>query len=152
MIPRDCRRFLRVLERRYGSTLVSVVLFGSVAKGRPRRDSDIDLLVVRKGWPKSRLNRHGQVFGVARRVSEEFAHRVSVVPLTPQEAQDVKPFYLGMLSGHQLLFDRGGFFRTVLERLTHRLNELGARRYAQRDGSEYWILKPDLKLGEAVVL
>jgi hypothetical protein len=102
---------------------------------------------------KSRLNRRIELYHLARRISEGFAHRVSMVPLTRDEARDVKPFYLlGMLTAHQLLIDREGFFRGVLERLQHRLTALGSKRYVEPDGAEYWILKPNRKLGEAIVL
>ena len=151
-IQRECRVFLRALRKRYRRNLVSVVLFGSVAQGRHRPTSDIDMLLVADGLPNSRLDRRRDVYHVARNVSKEFAHRVSVIPLTSHEASDVKPFYLGMLSGHQRLFDRDDFFREVLRRLKRRLQELGSKRCVTEDGAEYWILKPDVKPGEAIVL
>ncbi len=72
--------------------------------------------------------------------------------LTPEEAARVKPYYLGMLSGHAILCDRGDFFAGVLRRLERRLDELGARRYVDQDGYEYWDLKPDWKPGDVVTL
>lgn len=72
--------------------------------------------------------------------------------MTPQEASRVHPFYLGMLSGHELLHDRAGFFAAVLERLRRRLAELGSRRLVDEDGHEYWDLKPDWKPGDVVEL
>lgn len=151
-IPRECWEFLRVLQRRYKTNLVSMVLFGSAVKGRMRPDSDIDLLVVAGHLPKSRLDRHRPMRQAARRVSKTFAQKVSVIPLTPQEAATTKPFYLGMLGAHARLFDRGDFFEGVLTRLQRRLKTLGAKRYEEPDGDEYWILKPDAKPGERIVL
>ncbi|MEM2550444.1 MAG: nucleotidyltransferase domain-containing protein, partial [Nitrososphaerota archaeon] len=46
----------RLLER-FGSDLVSVVVYGSVARGEARRDSDVDLLIVLKGMPKGVFKR-----------------------------------------------------------------------------------------------
>jgi len=85
-------------------------------------------------------------------VGDSFAETVSTIPLTPEEASRVKPFYLGMLDGHRLLVDRGGFFRGVLDRLERRLEELGARRLVDELGNAYWDLKPDYVLGEDIVL
>jgi hypothetical protein len=48
--------------------------------------------------------------------------------VTPEGASHVKPYYLGMLSGHLIIRDVDGFFAAVLERLQRRLRELGARR------------------------
>lgn len=149
---RSCEQFVKALKTRYDGRLVSVVLFGSMAQGRSRPTSDVDLLVVVRGLPRSRLDRHGQMLAIAHRVSEAFAQQVSTIPLTPGEAADVKPFYLGMLSGHRILFDRGQFFQRVLQRLRKRLKELGSQRIVEVDGAEYWILQPGLRLGEAVVL
>jgi len=146
----DLLRFLAVLRSLWGEDLVSVVLFGSRARGEAGAGSDTDLLVIRGGFPGSRLERHREVFSAARSVSDEFAARVSVVPLTPQEAKETKPFYLGMLSGHAILHDREDFFRDVLRRLEARLRELGAERRVDADGYEYWVLKKDLRPGEAV--
>ena len=57
-----------------------------------------------------------------------------------------------MLSGHRILFDQEEFFRNVLERLQRRLKELGSERHVDKDGAEYWILKPDVKPGETIIL
>jgi hypothetical protein len=56
---------LRSLAERYaghlrsalGDRLVSVVLFGSVARGDARASSDIDLLIVVEGLPKGHFAR-----------------------------------------------------------------------------------------------
>ncbi len=92
------------------------------------------------------------MFEAVKAVTKAFASKVSVMPLTPEEASTTKPFYLGMLTAHTLLYDRDGFFATILERLKTRLAELGSERRVDKDGYEYWVLKPDFKPGEAVEL
>jgi predicted nucleotidyltransferase len=151
-IDRDLQCFLRLLQARWGKQLVSVVLFGSWARGEARAESDIDLLVISEHFPRSRLDRHREIFEAAKAVSQDFVTRVSVMPLTPVEAQTTKPFYLGMLTAHVILYDRDAFFTTRLTRLQQRLAALGAERRVDADGYEYWLLKPDLKLGETVEL
>lgn len=144
--------FLDRLKNRFGDGLVTVAVFGSRARGEARADSDLDLLLVAEGFPKSRLDRQLLLLRLARAVSEDFADLIACVPLSPEEASRVQPFYLGMLSGHELLHDRAGFFRAVLERLRRRLGELGSRRLVDEDGYEYWDLKPDWKPGDVVEL
>lgn len=144
--------FLDRLKNRFGDGLVTVAVFGSRARGEAHADSDLDLLVVAEGFPKSRLDRQLLLLRLARAVSEDFADLIACVPLSPEEASRVQPFYLGMLSGHELLHDRAGFFRAVLERLRRRLGELGSRRLVDEDGYEYWDLKPDWKPGDVVEL
>lgn len=148
----DLRRYVAVLERRFGADLVSVVVFGSRARGEAGPESDIDVLIVVRGLPRKRWDRYGGLSDLAREVSEEFAYLVTPILLTPEEAQEVKPYYLGMLSGHAIVFDQGGVFAAVLERLRQRLAELGSRRHIDEDGYEYWDLKPDWKPGDVVRL
>ena len=127
-IAQDLQCFLRVLHSRYGEDLVSVVLFGSWARGEARAESDIDLLVISKHFPRSRLDRHQDMFEAVKAVTKDFALKVSVIPLTPEEARETKPFYLGMLTAHALLYDRDEFFATILQRLEKRLAETTEKR------------------------
>jgi predicted nucleotidyltransferase len=151
-IAQDLQCFLRVLHSRYGQDLVSVVLFGSWARGEARAESDIDLLVISKHFPGSRLDRHRDMFEAVKAVTKDFALKSSIIPLTPKEASATKPFYLGMVTAHVLLYDRDGFFAAILQRLKKRLVELGSERRVDKDGYEYWVLKPDFKPGEVIEL
>jgi hypothetical protein len=148
----DLQGYVELLETRFGPDLISVVVFGSQARGEAKPESDVDVLIVIRGLPRNRFERYGGFRDLARAVSDTFAKDVAPILLTPEEAERVKPYYLGMLSGHVVLCDRDGFFAGVLERLRRRLAELGSRRYVDKDGYEYWDLKPDWKPGDVVEL
>lgn len=145
-------RFHAALETQFGRDLITLAVFGSQAQGRQLPESDLDLLLVIRGLPRRRLDRHTVILSIAHSVSDEFAQTISAIPLTPEEALSIKPYYLGFLDGHRLVVDRDGFFRRILDRLERRLTELGSRRLIDERGNPYWDLKPDYVLGEDVVL
>lgn len=152
VLEKELERFRDALEAYFGNALVALVAFGSQVQGRARAESDLDLLVVIRGLPARRLDRHRLLSPLSHQVSDEFAATVSAVLLTPEEASSVKPFYLGLLDGHRILVDRGDFVRGILTRLENRLATLGARRLTDELGNGYWDLKPDYVLGEDIVL
>jgi hypothetical protein len=73
---------------------------------------------------------------------------LSYLVLSEEEADRNRYLYLDMIDEAILLYDPDGFFAERLQRLRERLAQLGARRVWLPDGSWYWDLKPDLKLGE----
>lgn len=137
------------------SRLVSLVLFGSVARGDARASSDIDLLVVAEGFPWSLAERRRPLLAEWARIRAErglAAVDWNLVTKTPDEARHHSPLYLDMVEDGILLFDRGGFFRSILDAMRARMRALGSRRVLLPDGSWYWDLKPDFRFGEVVEL
>jgi hypothetical protein len=143
----------------YGERLVSLAVFGSVGRGAPRPDSDIDLLLVADPLPRGRLARVAE-FGhvetaLAGLVVEANARHVfpewSPVLKTPAEVMAGSPLFLDMIEDAALLFDKGGFLRQALNAFRRRLDELGARRI-WRGSAWYWDLKPDYRPGEVFEL
>jgi predicted nucleotidyltransferase len=151
-LRRELDDFVRVLREFWGDDLVAVVLFGSQAAGTARADSDVDVLVVSRNFPASRLARRDLLRPALDRAAPGLRDRLSTILLTPSEAATTKPFYLDMTLHSEVLFDRDGFFVSVLTRLNERLRELGSRRVFDPDGYPYWILKPDARIGEEIVL
>ncbi|MCD6444874.1 nucleotidyltransferase domain-containing protein [Candidatus Bathyarchaeota archaeon] len=150
-------KLVKLLQARLGDRLISIVVYGSVARGTARKDSDIDLLVVAEGLPKSRMKRQ-QIFleveeGLNSVVEELWSKGVHVdfspIMLTPEEASKIRSIYLDMVEDAVVLYDKDMFFETILERLRKRLKELGAKRIWVGD-KWYWMLKPDIRFGEVV--
>jgi hypothetical protein len=143
----------------YGESLISVVVYGSVARGSQNFDSDLDLLIIADKLPKGRMKRIREFEAVEDRVEpflkslqkEGINSRISALIKTPEEAKRGSPLFLDMVEDARILFDRDGFFSAVLEKLRKRLEELGAKR-VWKGNTWYWILKPDLRPGEVFEL
>jgi len=153
------RRYVELLKSEFGDDLVSVCLFGSVARGDFRPESDIDVLLVVRGLPVDVGQRIERASRVRRRLRETQEYRalrsrnlprlVSEVIFTPEEVRRHPPVLLDVVVDGVILYDRGGFLKEELRRLRERLSELGARRVRGRRGW-YWVLKPGAKFGEAI--
>ena len=70
---------------------------------------------------------------------------------TRAEAARIVPLYLDLVEDARLLYDRDGFFRSVLARLRASLERLGAERRT-RGRIRYWVLKADWTPGEVIEL
>ncbi len=150
-------KLLDALLKYFDDDLVSVVLYGSVARGEAERDSDIDLIIIVRNLPKSRFKRQDLFMEVEEglepllRELEKEGYNIDFSPIlkTPEEACKITPLYLDLVEDSIILFDRDNFFRNILLKLKKRLKELGARRV--RFGKLwYWILKEDYKFGEVI--
>ena len=150
-------KLLNGLKKRYKERLISFVVFGSIARGDERRDSDIDVLIIIDGLPKSRLKRQKEFMEIEKEVEREIeelfeqGYFIDFSPIlrTPQEAEKIIPLYLDMTEDAIILFDKENFFKSVLEKLKERLKELKAKR-VWIGKKWYWILKPDYKFGEVI--
>lgn len=143
----------------YGDRLVSLAVFGSVGRGTPRPDSDIDLLIVAENLPRGRISRVRE-FGTAEGTFKtlEMARPggrgqpdLSPVIKSPEEAKMGSPLFLDMTEDATILFDRAGFLLGLLQQFKERLRALGSKRI-WKGSAWYWDLKPDYKPGEVFEL
>jgi predicted nucleotidyltransferase len=146
------------LRATYGPRLVACAVFGSVGRGTPRADSDVDLLLVVRDLPRGRFARLDEFVPVEARLERslrgsraEPAIALSPVFKTPDEVLAGSPLFLDMVDDARILHDPTGFLGQAFGRLRARLAELGARR-VWRGNAWYWELKPDLRPGEVFTL
>ncbi len=95
ILPLDKRRqkaideFVKRATQAYGDRIRGITLFGSVARGTPRRDSDIDLLVV---IDKEDFRLRRELTGLAFDIFMETGGDLSVKVLSSQDFQARKSF------------------------------------------------------------
>ncbi|MDE0298831.1 MAG: nucleotidyltransferase domain-containing protein [Candidatus Poribacteria bacterium] len=153
------RAFCSCLKVSFGvEKILAVALFGSVARGQARLDSDIDLLVVHKEVDFNPVHRSVDI-ALALKEEDEYKHLAGqglnpqpvCVFMTKTELWDRPHILLDILVEGILLFDVG-VLQSRLSALKERLNALGSKRVALPDGTWYWDLKPDWKPGEIIEL
>jgi hypothetical protein len=159
----DVNRKLLKLASDYSSALVqclqddlvSVILYGSVARQEASLTSDIDLLIIVKGLPRGQFARKERLIEADQKISpglealnrEGIEASFSRILKTPEEATCIVPLYLDLVEDAVLLVDRECFFETILSRVRASLKKLGARRISS-GRIRYWDLKPDIEPGE----
>jgi len=157
------RRYCELLLSHFRDRLVSVTVFGSVSRGTAKvNESDIDVLVVVENWRGKIWDRIEELARVEDELGRTPVHGMLLrrkiwpiiqnYPLSREEAEKFNRIYLDMIFEGAILYDRDNFLTLLLERLRKRLEELGSRRIQLPDGSWYWVLKPDLKAGEDLVI
>jgi predicted nucleotidyltransferase len=153
--------FVNLVQQALGDKVVSVVLYGSVARGTARPDSDVDVLLILREISSEYWKRLQPLLPILRQLRKEscwgrleeqgITPSLNLLVLSSEEAKDNRLLYLDMVDEARILVDRGQFFQNKLESLRKRLKELGAKK-VRRNGDWYWDLKPDLKPGEVIIL
>lgn len=139
------------LQKEYGREFISLVLYGSVARGDARQGSDIDLILVLDSPPPQYYRRTERLIKVLDKVERGVGGGKTLlnpIVFSKAEAMENRYLFLDIVDDGKILYDRDNFFRERLSTLKRRLQELGSKKVYLEDGSWYWELKPDLKIGE----
>lgn len=139
----------------YGDRLVSLAVFGSVGRGTPRADSDVDILIIADNLPPGRIKRVLEYEKVEEPIEPVLQNMnkcgiltvLSPVIKTKEEVMAGSLLFLDMIEDARILYDKSSFFASFLERFKKRLQKMGAKKI-KRGGAWYWVLKENYKVGE----
>ncbi len=151
-------KFKQLLLERFGDNLVSLVLYGSVARGAAKTESDIDLLIILKDAPEVYYKRLEPVIDIELKLRDETFETTGAAPtfssivLSKEEAMENRNIFLDMIDASVILYDKNNFFKNRLKELKNRLLELGSKKIMLEDKTWYWSLKPDSAPGEVIEL
>jgi len=153
-------KYCKILYEHFGSKLVGVALFGSIARGDWNKNSDIDLLVVVENWDEKPVwERIRELIKLKKRLRETEEYKKAVkegyfpiiqhYPLSLKEATKFHRIYIDMCLDGIILYERNKFLTKLLEKVRQKLSQHGARRITVPGKGYYWILA-DLKAGEVI--
>lgn len=140
--------------------LSSFAVYGTVARGVAKKNSDIDIMIVSNDFVGSLGSRIEDLYKIEAGLKSELAwlrkHDVytslSFYPLRQEEAERVPLLFLDLTEDAVILYDKNRFLEGILAGLKARLLKLGAKRVFIDKENWYWDLKPDYKFGEAIPL
>ncbi len=155
-------QFAAILRRELGQRLTSIVLYGSVARGTARPDSDVDLFVIAGETEKEKEAIWDQVWdldfafwdspqAVGLRAQGYRASLETYVVSQPRALRGL-PIYLDMTLEAIVLHDPNGVFTRRMEQVKQRMAELKSYREWVETDLYIWHLKADLQRGEIFAL
>lgn len=139
--------FLNKLKQALGDDLLSVALFGSIARGDGTPESDIDLLIIVKGNRIQNFNKYIEVKMAVENSNPPF---FSSIFTTVENLKKNPRILLDILYEGKILHDPSDILKDLLNKLNNKLLELGAKRIELSPDIWLWDLKPDWKPGEEV--
>jgi predicted nucleotidyltransferase len=97
--------------------IISIAIFGSVARQEDDSDSDIDLLVVAENIPEKRIERIPDMIKIKRELNLEFP--LDVLLVSKHECRsnfrNHNPLYLDIAFDAEIIYDETNFLRDLIE-------------------------------------
>ncbi len=134
------------LKNRLGENLISFLIFGSTARGTPKEESDIDILLLVKDEKIARIAYLEEKL----RIEKSRPPFFSAVITTEDDLKENPYILIDITQEHIMLHDPHQVAKNLLKKLSRELKKLKAKRIWVDKDKWYWDLKPDWRPGEVV--
>jgi hypothetical protein len=152
-------RLVHACVSHFGGNLVGLLIYGSVARGTMRMDSDLDVMLVLQDPPPTAWERLRWFDPVESAMEPALAEArlagvetmISPVLKSVEELDKGFLLMLDMTEDARIVWDPEQRVEKALDAFRRRLVQAGARRI-RTGASGYWDLKPDFQPGDRVVI
>ncbi len=152
--------FVKLMKENYKEDLLSIILFGSVARGKWNNESDIDLFIIftNKSSLRTIINKRlTKIISDYERNSklrnskgDRLFSTIQDISLVLKDLHTFRTIFYGIAMDGILLFDRNQTGLHFLKKIKKRIEEKGLRRIFIKENDYYWERK--VKFGEIIEL
>lgn len=158
---KDYKDFLRKAKeeiiQKGKDNILSIVLYGSVARNKARPESDIDILILCKKRTSNVENLILKSISSVRKFPEyeklnkrKLYGEISPFIVGINELKENPLILLDIIEDGIILYQKDKVFERILKKFKEKLKKLKSKKVHLPDGTWYWDLKPDWKPGEEV--
>jgi hypothetical protein len=152
--------FVKLMKENYKEDLLSIILFGSVARGKWNNASDIDLFIIFTNKSSLRTtinNRLTKIISDYERKSKlrnskgnRLFSTIQDISLVLKDLHTFRTIYYDIAMDGIILFDRGQTGFQFLKKIKKRIEEKGLKRIFIKENDYYW--ERNVKFGEIIEL
>lgn len=132
-IEATLEQIVAAVREEYGDRLLSVVLFGSQARGGADTFSDIDLLIIVTGLPSNWRERKKHLRSIKSRLA--INGRLEIFLADPEEIRsalaNASPLMFEIHDAHRLIYDPQAFFAREMKKFALSLKSWQAKKRAE---------------------
>lgn len=151
-------KLIQKIQDFYETNLMSLAIFGSMARKENRPNSDCDLLIIlNNNYKKSNLEKIKEFVQLefSLDTDEERCFKsgvrmeISSLILTQEQASHFNPLYLDMAEHVIIIMDQNNFLANHLLWVQSKMKQWGSKKVKRANGW-YWDIKPNLQWGEII--
>jgi len=152
--------FVRLLKENYKEDLLSIILFGSVARGKWNNESDIDLFIIFSNKSSIRTTINNQLTKIIsdyerksklkNSKGDRLFSTIQDISLLLKDLHTFRTIFYDIAMDGIILFDRNHLGDQFLRKIKKRIEEKGLKRVFIKENDYYW--ERNVDFGEIIEL
>lgn len=153
--------FVNILKKNLEDNLLSVLLFGSVARGKWTIESNVDLFVIVSNAYSGEIQLSQKIidliiefeqrYNVKDSEGKDISHSIQVISLLLKELDIFRTIFYDIAVDGKLIYDRNQIGAKFIKKIKDRIEEKGLKRIFNSDNDFYW-KRRNIKFGEIIEL